>query len=67
MSIRLLRFVGGPLQGKVVWVENACVTLNVHIGGQLPGATKTLHYRQSEGMLRYVGETATAPAPGAAV
>jgi hypothetical protein len=63
MTIEQIRLSGGALNGKVVWVEHGCATLSVHIGGQLPGATKTLHYRRSEGMLQFEGETQTVPAP----
>ncbi len=61
MSLERVRFVGGALQGQAMWVEPGCATLNVHIGGQSAGATKTLHYRRSGGTLRYLGETQTAP------
>ncbi len=61
MSIERMRFAGGELQGQVMWVEQSCTTLNVHIGGQVPGVTKTLHYRKSGGMLCFVGESRTAP------
>jgi hypothetical protein len=63
MSIEQMRLAGGALHGKVVWVERECTTLDVHVGGQIPGATKTLHYRRSGGMLCFVGETETAPLP----
>jgi hypothetical protein len=62
MTIEQMRLSGGTLNGKVVWVEQACSALNVHIGGQTPGATKTLHYRRDGAMLCFVGETQTAPA-----
>ncbi len=57
-----VRFAGGALHGKVLWVETGRVTLDVHIGGQIPGATKTLHYRRSGAMLCFVGESQTTPA-----
>lgn len=61
MSSERVRFVGGALQGQTVWVEPKCAKLDVHIGGQNPGETKTLHYRRSGAMLHYVSETLTAP------
>jgi hypothetical protein len=51
------------MHGKVVWMEHQRATLDVHVGGQVPGATKTLHYRRSGSLLCYVGESQT-PAPG---
>lgn len=63
MSAERLRLVGGELQGQVVWVEQGSPTLKVRIGGQRPGATKTLHYRRSGAVLRFVEETETAPVP----
>jgi len=57
MSLDRVRFVGGALQGKVMWVERTCSTLDVHIGGQNPGETKTLHYRRSGAVLHFVSET----------
>ena len=60
MSLDRVRFVGGVLQGKVVWVEAKCTKLDVHIGGQNPGETKTLHYRRSGAVLHFVSETLTA-------
>jgi hypothetical protein len=59
MSLDRVRFVGGALQGKVMWVEPSCTTLDVHIGGQNPGESKTLHYRRSGAVLHYVSETLT--------
>jgi len=61
MSVERVRLIGGALQGQVMWLEPSCATLNVHIGGQSPGATKTLHYRRTGGVLCFVGETETAP------
>ncbi len=66
MSLDRVRFVGGALQGQVMWVEPKCDTLTVHIGGQSPGVTKTLHYRRSGGVLCFVRETQTAPPSPAA-
>ena len=63
MSVERLRLVGGELQGQVVWVEQGSPTLKVHIGRQSPGVTKTLHYRRSGAVLRFVEETETTPAP----
>jgi len=62
MSIEQVRLAGGALNGRVVWVEHARVILDVHVGGQLPGATRTLHYRRSGAMLHFVGESNTASA-----
>lgn len=66
MSIEQMRLAGGALHGKVVWVERERATLDVHIAGEIPGATRTLHYRRSGAMLCFVGETATTglPQPG---
>jgi hypothetical protein len=61
MSVERLRLVGGALQGQVMWVEQGAPTLNVHMGGQSPGVTRTLHYRRSGAVLRFVGETHTPP------
>jgi hypothetical protein len=61
MSIEQVRMAGGALHGKVVWIERERATLDVHVGGQVPGATRTLHYRRSGGMLCFVGESHTAP------
>ncbi|HXV86888.1 MAG TPA: hypothetical protein VD793_09325 [Gemmatimonadales bacterium] len=64
MSLVRMRLVGGELQGQALWVEEAARTLNVHLGGQLPGARRTLHYRKSGGVLRFEGETHTPPHAG---
>jgi hypothetical protein len=62
MTLERMRFADGALQGKVVWVETGRATVSVHISGQLPGMTRTLHYRRSGGtLLRFVGESAMAP------
>lgn len=61
MSLERARFLGGALAGKVMWVQQGVPTLDVHIGGQRPGVTRTLHYRRSGPVLRFVGETETAP------
>lgn len=61
MSLERMRLIGGSLEGQVMWVEQGSPTLNVHIGGQSPGVTKTLHYRRSGAVLRFVGETQTEP------
>lgn len=55
-----MRFSGGALHGKVVWLEHSRLTLDVHVGGQAPGASKTLHYRRSGVLLCYMGESQTA-------
>ena len=60
MSIEQLRFSGGALHGKVVWMERQHLTLDVHVGGQARGASKTLHYRKSGALLCYMGESQTA-------
>jgi hypothetical protein len=62
MSVERMRFAGGALHGKVVWMEHTHLTLDVHVGGQVPGASKTLHYRRSGALLCYVGESQTAAA-----
>lgn len=63
MGAERVRLVGGELQGQVMWVEPGASTLNVHMGGQAPGITRVLHYRRSGTVLRFVGETTTAPQP----
>ena len=63
MSGERMRFVGGELQGRVVWVEQGSPTVAVHMAGQRPGMTRTLHYRRSGAVLRFVEETETAPVP----
>lgn len=62
MSAERMRLAGGALHGKVLWVEQDRTTVDVHIGGQMPGATKTLHYRRSGAMFCFMGESQTAPA-----
>lgn len=57
-----MRFSGGQLHGKVVWMEPSHLTLDVHVGGQVPGASRTLHYRKSGTLLCYMGESQTAAA-----
>jgi hypothetical protein len=73
MSIERMRFVGGALHGKVVWMEHTHMTLDVHVSEQVPGASRTLHYRRNGALLCYEGESQTAGAerdtaqpPGAA-
>jgi hypothetical protein len=58
-----MRLVGGALQGQVMWVEPDASALDIHMGGQTPGATRVLHYRRSGAVLRFAGETTTGPAP----
>jgi len=60
MSVEQMRFSGGSLHGKVVWLEHSRLTLDVHVGGQVPGASRTLHYRKSGALLCYMGESQTA-------
>lgn len=60
MSLERVRCIGGALTGQVMWVEEGVPTLDVHVGGQRVGATRTLHYRRSGALLRFVGETETA-------
>lgn len=62
MSVEALRLLGGALQGQIVWVEHGAPTLAVHMGGQRPGVTKTLHYRRSGPVFRFVEERETTPA-----
>jgi len=62
MSVERMRFSGGRLHGKVVWMEPGQLTLDVHVGGQVPGASRTLHYRKSGALLCYMGESQTAAA-----
>lgn len=62
MSIEQLRFSGGAMHGKVVWMERQHLTLDVHVGGQAKGASKTLHYRRSGALLCYMGESQTGAA-----
>ncbi len=57
MSLERVRFAGGALNGKVMWVDGEKATVDVHIGRQSPGVTKTVHYRRSGAMLRFVGES----------
>jgi hypothetical protein len=66
MTIEQIRLAGGVLDGQSVWVEQACQTLNVHMGGQIPGATRTLHYRRTGTTLCFMGESNTEapPVPG---
>lgn len=59
MSLERARFIGGALEGKVMWVKPDVPALDIHIGGQAPGVTRTLHYRRSGAVLRFVGETQT--------
>ncbi|MBI3982043.1 MAG: hypothetical protein HY337_03970 [Gemmatimonadetes bacterium] len=61
MSVERMRLVGGVLSGQVLWVEQGAPTMQVHIGGQSPGVTRTLHYRRSGAVLRFVRETRTTP------
>ncbi|OGU00982.1 MAG: hypothetical protein A2W29_08760 [Gemmatimonadetes bacterium RBG_16_66_8] len=63
MSLERVRLVGGALEGQVMWVENDRTAVSVHMGGQILGVTKTLHYRRSGGLLRFVEEIQTGPAP----
>lgn len=62
MSMERMRFSGGQLHGRVVWMEPSRLTLDVHVGGQVPGASRTLHYRKSGTLLCYMGESQTAAA-----
>jgi hypothetical protein len=64
-TLERVRLVGGDLQGEVMWVETGAPVLDVHIGGQSPGTTRTLHYRRSGAVLRFVGETRTPTLPDA--
>jgi hypothetical protein len=59
MSVERIRFAGGALHGKVVWMEPTRLTLDVHVGGQDSGASRTLHYKKSGALLCYVGESQT--------
>jgi hypothetical protein len=62
MSVERMRFEGGALHGKVVWIEHGRATLDVHVGGQVPGAGSILHYRKSGTLLCYLGESQAAAA-----
>jgi hypothetical protein len=58
MTQERMRLVGGPLNGRAVWVEHDRMSLNVQVarGGNL--GTQTLTYRREGGMLVFVAPDA---------
>ena len=56
MSTFRARFIGGPLSGQAVWIEEHCTSLNVQVAGEGHGLKRTLEYRRDGLMLTFVGE-----------
>ena len=51
-----MRFIGGPLSGQVVWVEDDCVALNVQIAAKGDTLKRTAEYRRDGQTLQFVEE-----------
>jgi len=51
-----MRFIGGPLSGQVVWVEDECVSLNVQIAAKGETMKRTVEYRRDGQTLQFVEE-----------
>ena len=60
-----MRFSGGALDGKTLWVEDNCTELSVQVAGDDGGATRQLHYRREGDLLLYMGEGQADPRPEA--
>ena len=58
-----MRFNGGALEGKMLWVEDNCMELNVQVAGEDGGAARQLLYRRQGDQLLFVGETEPEPRP----
>jgi hypothetical protein len=56
MSALKMRFIGGPLSGQVVWVEDDCTSLNVQIAAKGETLKRTVEYRRDGQTLLFVEE-----------
>ena len=53
-SAEKMRFIGGPLNGQVVWVEADCTSLNVQIAATGDAIKRTVEYRRDGQTLQFV-------------
>ncbi len=54
-----VRFSGGPLHGKRLWVDEGSVSLGVHVNDEAAGVKRTLLYERQGPMFVFVSESET--------
>jgi hypothetical protein len=54
-----IRFIGGPLNGQAVWIDQDRSSLSVQVAPGGGGPHRTLEYRRDGEMLVYVEPTET--------
>lgn len=52
-----VRFHGGFLDGRMLWVDEECASLNVQVAEREDGTRRTLEYRRDGALLVFVRET----------
>ena len=57
MSQVRLRFIGGPLNGRAVWIDEDRSSLSVQVAGLAQGVRQQLEYRRDGGMLVFIEPT----------
>ncbi len=56
MSQLKVRFIGGPLNGQAVWMDDARNTLTVQVATGPNTPKRTLEYRREGGILVFIEE-----------